>query len=55
MGRSHRDTGCCERMGFPSGVGFIDKKGIIRDIMVSDINKRPDFGRDRATARGRQA
>jgi peroxiredoxin (alkyl hydroperoxide reductase subunit C) len=22
---------------------FIDKKGIIRDILVSDINKRPDL------------
>jgi peroxiredoxin (alkyl hydroperoxide reductase subunit C) len=22
---------------------FIDKKGVIRDILVSDINKRPDL------------
>jgi len=22
---------------------FIDKKGIIRDILVNDINKRPDL------------
>ena len=31
----------------PMGVAliFIDKKGIIRDILVSDINKRPDLER----------
>jgi len=33
-----RKDGVCER-----ALIFIDKKGIIRDILVSDINKRPDL------------
>ena len=33
-----RSTGEAERALF-----FIDKKGVIRDIQVSDINKRPDL------------
>jgi peroxiredoxin (alkyl hydroperoxide reductase subunit C) len=34
-----RSDGVSERALF-----FIDKKGVIRDILVSDINKRPDLG-----------
>jgi alkyl hydroperoxide reductase subunit AhpC len=33
-----RSDGVSERALF-----FIDKKGVIRDILVSDINKRPDL------------
>jgi alkyl hydroperoxide reductase subunit AhpC len=33
-----RSDGTSERALF-----FIDKQGIIRDILVSDINKRPDL------------
>jgi peroxiredoxin len=35
-----RSDGVSERALF-----YIDKKGIIRDIQISDINKRPDLER----------